>query len=298
MGRLVRDIRERLPVVLLSGLVLLAGCQSMHWAPIPHDRPGVAPDLPPTLPSHHSLRIDQFVFLSDFELKREQPIFDELAGLGNQVYRELQLPPGSALIQVYLFEDKERYERFMHFKHPSLPDRRAFFMALPRGVNAGAPDDLVVFTYWSDRVRQDLRHELTHALLHSVLKGVPLWLDEGLAEYFELPPDRNGVNYQHVALLRHNPGETHKPDLVHLEQLSEVKQMNPAEYREAWAWVHLMLRDTPEGKAVLLAYLQKLRTNPDPGPLHPRLAAAVPSLNEELDQHLARLDRRAPTFPY
>ena len=40
-----------------------------------------------------------------------------------------------------------------------------------------------------DHLRTDLRHELTHALLHGVLKDVPLWLDEGLAGFFELPPD-------------------------------------------------------------------------------------------------------------
>ena len=33
----------------------------------------------------------------------------------------------------------------------------------------------------------DLRHETTHAVLHGLLPMVPLWLDEGLAEYFEAP---------------------------------------------------------------------------------------------------------------
>ena len=88
-------------------------------------------------------------------------------------------------MQVYLFEDRDAYERFMQSRYPNLPRRRAFFVAQPRGVGGG--DDLLVYTFWGERIRQDLRHELTHALLHSVLKDVPLWLDEGLAEYFELP---------------------------------------------------------------------------------------------------------------
>ena len=33
------------------------------------------------------------------------------------------------------------------------------------------------------------------------------------------------------------------------QQLLDVQQMNPAEYREAWAWVHLMLRSEPENVA-------------------------------------------------
>jgi hypothetical protein len=65
--------------------------------------------------------------------------------------------------------------------------------------------------------------------------------------------------------------------------------MKPAEYREAWAWVHLMLRGRPEAKRVLLAYLRELRTNPQPGPLRTRLVALWPRPEEVLAEHLARL---------
>src|SRR5438874_1216814 len=145
--------------------------------------------------------------------------------------------------------------------------------------------DLLVYTYWGDQVQQDLRHELTHALLHSVLKDVPIWLDEGLAEYFELPGAWKGINYQHVAQLRAEQGNAFKPDLERLEQLNEVHQMTPAEYREAWAWVHLMLHGTPEAKKTLVGYLRELRTNPRPGPLRPRLTAVYPVLETALLRH-------------
>ena len=57
-------------------------------------------------------------------------------------------------------------------------------------------------------------------------------------------------------MLRRGPFQ---PDLGRLEKLGQVAQMEKPEYREAWAWVHLMLRSTPEAKKVLLDYLQ--RTN-------------------------------------
>ena len=38
---------------------------------------------------------------------------------------------------------------------------------------------LMVYTMWSPRVGEDLRHEVTHGYLHSVVRGLPLWLDEG-----------------------------------------------------------------------------------------------------------------------
>jgi hypothetical protein len=73
--------------------------------------------------------------------------------------------------------------------------------------------------------------------------------------------------------------------------MTQVSQMTPAEYREAWAWVHLMLRGPADGKAALLAYLQQLRTTPTPGPLQPRLTAAVPGLTDALEMHVGQLAR-------
>jgi len=148
-----------------------------------------------------------------------------------------------------------------------------------------------VYTFWGERIHEDLRHELTHALLHSVLKDVPLWLDEGLAEYFELAPASHGLNQGHIEQLRRHGGDSFQASLTHLEDLNQVQQMTPAEYREAWAWVHLMLHDKPQAKAVLTSYLQQLRANPSPGLLRPRLAAVYPELNDALYKHLGDLEK-------
>jgi hypothetical protein len=273
---------------LIAAIGLLAvGCTPFRSTVATPEK--VDKEPPPLTPRQTTLRVSQYVFSADFELKADQPIFKDLSNLREQVFKELQLPPSNTLVQVYLFEDRDRYESFMKSKYPDLPQRRAFFVAQPRSV--GGADDLLVYTFWGDKVQQDLRHELTHALLHSVLKDVPLWLDEGLAQYFELPADWKGLNRQHVESLRKG---AFQPDLARLEQMSQVQQMSPAEYRESWAWTHLMLQGPPEGKGVLLAYLQMLRTNPSPGPLGPRLVAAVPELNEALDLHLARLEKVTP----
>ena len=85
-----------------------------------------------------------------------------------------------------------------------------------------------------------------------------------------------------------------KFDLERLEKLSDVQQMSPAEYREAWAWTHLMLRTTPEAKQALLAYLQELRSNTRPSAMKPRLERAFPALDDALRRHLADLDLGKP----
>ena len=268
----------------------IAGCGSLTGSR--DGEPPLASIAPPALPGKAGAhRVSQFVFYSDVPLKPNSPLFAELSQLRDQLFRDLQLPPSNTVVQVYLFDDQDRYERYMRFRYPELPKRRAFFVAHPG--TPGGPRELLVFTFWGDHLRQDLRHELTHALLNSVLKDVPLWLDEGLAEYYELPAERNGVNGLHVDAFRR--GEI-VPDLAALERLDQVPQMGRAQYQESWAWVHLMLRGHPAGRQVLLAHLQQLR-GPDPaGPVLPKLQAVYPDLSAALAGHLNAINPPAATI--
>ncbi len=278
---------------LLPGLFAcaLSGCSLFSHLTWTHDdKAGKEPTPIVGAPSKHVTRVAQFWFFSDIKLQEDHPFFKEVSKHRANVYRELRLPPSDTNVLVYLFDTKESYEQFLQRNHPKLPERRAFFVA--QAMRKGATEDLMVYTYWSDTIQKDLRHELTHAMLHSVLKGVPIWLDEGLAEYFELPVNQNGVNPKHLENLRQAGGRF---NLDRLEKLEEVHQMSPSEYRESWAWVHLMLRSTPQAKQALLSYLQDLRTNATPGPLRPRLANVVLSPDTALQNHLAELDRKLPS---
>jgi hypothetical protein len=280
-------------VGLLHSILLLSlGCNSFSLHLLSREKKAKAlvetPTNPPPAPSRYSFRIAPYVFLSDFEIDRDKPLFQELAKLADQVYGDLQLTPTNATVQVYLFENKERYDEYMHAIHPELPPRRAFFIQQQRAF--GGSDDLMVFTSWGDRIQQDLRHELTHALLHSVIRDVPLWLDEGLAEYFELPPGDHGINAAHVETLRRDIGITFKPDLERLEKMKDVTDMKSPEYREAWLWVHLMMQSRPEAKRVLLTYLQELRGKGYAGPLAPRLAVVFAKPEDAFKKHLERLE--------
>ncbi|MHB1422420.1 MAG: hypothetical protein ACYC3I_04325 [Gemmataceae bacterium] len=283
------NIRSLTVAALL--LFLSLGCNSFSLHLLSRDKTDktvAEPRTPtPAPPSRYSFRIAPYVFLSDFEIDRDKPLFQELAKLRDQVYGELSLAPGRSSIQVYLFENKDRYDEYMRAAYPSLPARRAFFIQQQRAL--GSADDLMVYTSWGERIQQDLRHELTHALLHSVIRDVPLWLDEGLAEYFELPPADRDINASHVETLRRDLGVTFQPDIERLERMKDVNEMKGPEYREAWLWVHLMMKSRPETKAVLLTYLQDLRKG-NPGPLSPRLAVVCPKLNDEFKKHLDSLE--------
>lgn len=249
------------------------------------------PGAPPKRPSKNWLRVSQYAICTDFTIDPTDPLFRDVESLPGQVQDELKLPPGNNVIQVFLFETQESYEAYMTVRYPKLPTRRAYFIAEPR---AASGDDLLVYTWMGDHLRTDLRHELTHAILHGVLKTVPLWLDEGLAGFFELPPDSNGFSSPHHESLTKNP---FAPDLARLETLGKVSQMEKPEYREAWAWVHLMLRGDPKAKSALLAYVHDLRTNVNPGPLRVKLKDAHAEPEAALVDHLAKVGRGESVGP-
>jgi hypothetical protein len=263
-----------------------AGCESLRSGTVapPDPTAAVSAQTPPKRPAKHWQRVGQYVLYADHPLDPADPVFQDLADLPDRIQRELSLPAGDGLVQVFLFDTQEKYEGYMAARYRGLPPRRAYFISEPR---PGGGDELMVFTWASEHLRTDLRHELTHATLHGVLKGVPIWLDEGLAGFFELPPGQNGVNPQHLDALRRGPFQ---PDLGRLEKLAKVGQMEKPEYREAWAWVHLMLRGGPAGKTVLLEYVQQLRNDPNPGLLLAKLREAYPDPNAALAEHLTRTD--------
>lgn len=257
---------------------LLTGCASLQ--PVAD-----APNLP-ELPNRKQIRVGPYVFVTDADIDKDHPLLKELERLPEQIRRELHLPTSNQIVHVYLFRDRDHYHRYMQANFRGLPPRRAFFMARPGEYG----EELLVYTYWGDRIQEDLRHELTHAQLHGVLDEVPMWLDEGLAEFFEVPPRWDGLNHRHLPGLRQARHNSWKPNLDRLESITEVSDMNSGDYRECWAWVHFMLRGRPEAKKVLLDYLQALRRNPKPGRLRPQLVQAFASPEQSLLEHLDHLD--------
>jgi hypothetical protein len=197
------------------------------------------------------------------------------------------LPAGNEAIDVHLFADGERYAQFLTRHFPTVPSRRAFFLE--------TDSRLAVYAHWSDRMAEDLRHEVAHGYIHAVVPAIPLWLDEGLAEYFEVPPVQNGLNPPHLALLSDMmEHDGWQPDLGRLERLRDATQMDQRDYAESWAWVYAMLHSEPEQREVLTGYLAELYANGIAEPISRRLAAHSEKPEQTLAKYLAGL-KQAPT---
>jgi hypothetical protein len=227
----------------------------------------VSPRAESLVPTRYLTETGPNRIYTNFQLPADAPSVRELIALQRQIEETLhvRVDPGESPIEVNILSDQQAFSHFLKFYYPELPPRRAFFFAQgPRRV---------VYTYLGDRLEEDLRHESTHALLHASVAELPLWLDEGLAEYFEGQEVRDGLNPEHLARLPEDLVDGWVPDLGRLEQLDDVRQMSPRDYRESWAWVHYLLHSTSENKAALLAYLYDLRQQGEPMPLSARLGA-------------------------
>lgn len=258
-----------LDLVPLAVLLLLAGCRTTQ---------GVV-----SLPTRYALEGEQLLIHSDVRLPKNHPLIADLGRLRQQIAETLELPMQQQPVTVYLFADELHYAQYMKTMYPNLPPRRAYFV--------GSAKELAVFTFWGERLQEDLRHEYTHGVLHATLKEVPLWLDEGLAEYFEVAEEPLGMNRDYTLRLVSAVENGWRPDLERLEGLNSVAQMQKADYQESWAWIHFLLHDSPETKAALLDYLHDLRASAQVTNLRDRLRKNVPAAEERLLVHASTLPK-------
>jgi len=241
-----------LPLVVL---LTISGCLSPKKGSVPNQIAVIRSCIgaKDNLPSVMRRRLGQFFIYVDEDQPGDQKVFDSLEALPLELARELSVAPSQKMVKVYIFSDKESFREHLENSYPGLPQRRAYFFAKKRA--AGLGEEMQILTMRSERMEQDLRHELTHALLHGAYGTVPLWIDEGIAEYFENEPSCLGLNRAHLEDIQRDWVGGRQPNLGRLESLSQVGQMGREEYRESWAWVYWLMRLHPGGKDLINSYL-------------------------------------------
>jgi len=240
-------------------------------------------------PTRHTVKTDAFTVFSDVDLPNDSPVIRELTLVGQQVQDELQLPPQRDSINIYLFPDEAAYRSYMHVTWSHLPPRRAYFV--------GSSRELAVYSFLGPSVQEDLRHEFTHGLLHSCLETVPLWLDEGLAEYFEVGGATVGLPHRsHLRELQEAAIEGWSPNLYRLELMHDFRDLTQRDYAESWVWVHFLLNGEPAVRQMFLTYISQLQTARVPQRLLNRVEEIVPSWQSELRKHIELLQSTQSDF--
>ena len=216
-------------------------------------------------------------------------LVDELVELKTEIESKtgVDLSGTSTPIDVYLFKDEMSFREFTAQANAIFSDRRAFFIRSKGALN--------VYGFWGMQVAEDLRHEVTHGYLHGTIPRLDLWVDEGLAEYFEVNPDANGINFPHVRLLEElwHQGNW-RPSLARLEAITDPTKFTQTDYAEAWLWVHFLL-SSPIGTEVLTSGLASTGSV-DRVPWSVDVENMLGDVDQRLLDHLAKVTQHRKAY--
>jgi hypothetical protein len=221
-------------------------------------------------------QIGIYTFHAEFPLRDVAPIVTELGELQKDIESTLDLKCGDRQINVYLFSNRFTFQQYVRQNIPDGNGRRALFKA---DNNGGS-----VYAYRHGEFDVDLRHETTHALLHNALPYVPLWLDEGLAEYFEVPANFRADKQVRLRALGGIINRRIAP-LSELEAIRTLPDFSAEDYRDARCWVHFLLHGPPEAHAALEEFLATIPTGREPTPVSVSLQRRLPDVEKRFQQH-------------
>ncbi len=220
-------------------------------------------------------RVGRWYVHTTFPLTKHDSYAELLDRLERQVQQRLELPqprqhdlpqqavPPHGEVVVVILANEQQYRRYIKTYFPRAPRRPALF------VQASGPG--IVLTYRSRDLHTNLRHEATHGLLHAIFPFVPLWLDEGLAEYFETPTPGTLGEYPHWRELKGRISAGQVPSLTRLETLTKLATMDADDYRAAWSWIFFLLHASRWHADALRGYLQAWQRGVMPLPLSTHL---------------------------
>lgn len=236
----------------------------------------------PVLPEQHFLQSGQLEIHSDFKLPESHRLVTELAQR-RDLANLLGVEPSEEPIHVFLFEDTEDYRQYMNNQHPDFPARRALFVK--------TDTQLKIYASWHSRVGEDLRHEVTHGYLHSAVDNIPLWLDEGLAEFFETGRGKQGSHSGHIHLLKTKLKQGKwSPNLQRLEMLDKAEALTQLDYAESWLWVHFLLFNLEvRDQHLLQAHLIQLRKHGSAFDITTAIDNEIDNVESAIIEHLKSL---------
>ena len=241
--------------------------------------PAHGQSTPPSWP--YEMQVDVFHIHSDFKFNDPQQLEEILLHLRGDIAGMLSLEPPLTPMHVVLFGSAQEYSRYMKHYFPAIAPRRAIFLQ-DRGPG-------MLFTYWHDDLATDLRHEAAHAILNQTGAQLPLWLDEGLAEYFEVPRDQRYSQCPYLRQVIDRSVSGQVPSLILLERVARMDDFSEAHYRDSWAWVHFLLHRRESTRQLLIDFVARVHCGTPQPPLSRQLAPLIGDPRIEFQEHFANL---------
>lgn len=242
----MKRLFPRAAAVVVAALV--SGLLSEAWA------------LPRPKEEWIELRTANFTLFSSAGEKETRRLGTDLERLRDAL---AQISPGLVLnspypIYIFVFKDGNSFRPYQRLYNGKPLDSGGYFLSRELAnyvaINGGQHGDERTIIY----------HEYLHYVLRNNYASLPLWLNEGLAEFystFQVTEDEARIGLpipEHVAWLRKNP-------LIPLTTLFTVHQDSPeynegtrrgAFYAQSWALVHYLLSGSPERRRQASEYLR------------------------------------------
>ena len=219
--------------------------------------------------------------------------------LGNLIRSAKQ--PQALPTEVYLFDDYDAMKPFV----PLYQGKPA---TLAGYCHCGGTDDASLIVAELQRYSETseiIYHEYTHLLLHSALSAVPVWFNEGFAEYYSTFRLRGDARAEvgrpidrHVLLLRER--FIPLPELLAVDRSSELYNEGTRRsifYAESWALVHYLLLGRPNGVEVVNQYLTNFAAGAGSvQALEKAVGMPLKAIDTELRAYVRQLTFRAVTY--
>lgn len=212
-------------------------------------------------PSWRELTTPHFVLRTDLGKESARRIIGDFERI-EQVF--IDLSPGMPV------PDRTRVLVFARqYDYDAVAPRESFgfFARDPR--QPGSPL-IVLFGPYEERTRRVLQHELTHRFIAEQIKKPPVWLNEGLASYFETITFSEGKLEAGRADWQFASG-ANQP-IVEPVPIEDLLQADAAEFygprdfeyaQTAWAFVHMLRAARPGYSERFARYVKSLRSGAD-----------------------------------
>lgn len=254
---------------------------------------GPASALPGKPDGWSRVETDHFLFFSGASERTTRHIAANLERLRSIL---AELNPGTVLssdrpLYLYVFDSNSALTPYKPLYQGKPANVGGYFLQQTQA------DYLVMQTQIGQDIERLLYHEYLHFVLGTNYSSVPLWLNEGMAEFYstfqsgETTADIGRAIPDHILMLRQSP-------LIPLSQLfamdSSSKDYNEGYrqgifYAESWALVHYLLLGNPERRPQTFQFFQEVvRGRPVTESFRNAFHATEAQIERELRDYLRR----------
>lgn len=218
----------------------------------------------PSSAAWHRVDSPNFIVTGDVNVRDLRRIATQFEAFHDALSRILGATTTSAPVPtvVVVFPGAEAFEPYRASARASLgwasAGRDINYIGM---VNAGEFTERIIF------------HEYTHLVLANAVARVPLWLNEGLAEFYSTFKLMDGGTRAQIGLpllehLRELDGSIRVPlsELLRVDHKSPRYNENSRAgdfYAESWALIHMLVSEQPSRMADISRYLQQVRDGAD-----------------------------------